>query len=307
MKKRICILMTVLMLASLCGTAFAEGISDGAKKTVHHADPVFYENGGVRLPVARQYDALVTVDTPENDEYGELFSVSETASIEAALATDQYFDGVGWLFSISRVDEDQLRQMLCYFMFGSDVFGKDEEGMYYIFNHPTDVRIVRESYDDMDDDMEIWSELNQWAWQVKENFLDANPGIQAETRGNSDPEIYLARTAWMKDEVYTLSTTEGGPREPEDVDPVPYVERLTTNVLIDLTDDAEAPDGEYVVLTLPDERVRVDFFLAEGKENIIRTVTDDGQETLWQAEYKDGKTKASEIMQEWYDALKAES
>ena len=115
----------------------------------------------------------MTVETPEKNEYGELFSVSETASIKAAEATGQYTAGAGWLFSISRVTEEQLHQMLCYLMFGSEVFGRDEDGMYYLFEHPTDVRIVRESYDNMDADMAIWSELNQWAWQEKEKGRSA--------------------------------------------------------------------------------------------------------------------------------------
>ena len=42
-----------------------------------------------------------------------------------------------------------------------------------------------------------------------------------------------------------------------------------------------------------------------GCENLIRIVHDDGRESLWQAEYEDGKTKAAEIMREWYEALKS--
>lgn len=39
-----------------------------------------------------------------------------------------------------------------------------------------------------------------------------------------------------------------------------------------VTDLALRPDGEYVVLSLPDEELRFDFFRAEGKENLIREV-----------------------------------
>ena len=311
MKKQICILLAVLMLLSVCGAAFAEGAPVADKKEKPDSkqaafpDCILFENEGLILPVPDSYSALLTVMTPKDDEYGELFSVSETASIEAAEATGQYTAGAGWLFSISRVDEDQLHQMLCYLMFGSDVFGRDEQGMYYIFDHPTDVRIVRESYDFTDNDIAVWSELNQWAWEEKENFLKVNPGGHAETRGNSDPEIQLARAAWMEGEVYTLSSSKGEVREAGTLDPAPYVERLTTDVYIDTMDDGKAPDGAFLSLNMPSDSLRLDFFLAKGSENIIRIVTDDGQESLWQAEYEDGTTKASKIVQEWYDALKS--
>ena len=315
MRKTICLLLAVLMLASLCGAAFADEDPVEKEKEAdlkilslqkEYPECVFYDNEGMFLPVPDAYSALVTVETPDSsNEWGELFSVSETASIEAAEATGQYTAGAGWLFSISRVDEDQLHQMLCYLMFGSDVFGRDEQGMYYIFDHPTDVRIVRESYDFTDNDIAVWSELNQWAWEEKENFLKVNPGVHAETRGNSDPEIQLARAAWMEGEVYTLSSSKGEVREAGTLDPAPYVERLTTDVYIDTMDDGKAPDGAFLSLNMPNDSLRLDFFLTKGSENNIRIVTDDGQESFWQAEYEDGTTKASKIVQEWYDALKS--
>ena len=195
--------------------------------------------------------------------------------------------------------------MLCYLMFGSEVFGRDEDGMYYLFEHPTDVRIVRESYDNMDADMAIWSELNQWAWQEKENFMTVNPGVHAEARGNSEPEIQLARAAWMEGQVCTLSTEKDGARESASADAVPYVERLTTKVFIDSADGIEVPKGETLSLNMPNDGLRLDFFPEKGSENLIRIVHDDGRESLWQAEYADGKTKAAEIMREWYEALKS--
>ena len=267
---------------------------------------LFYENGGLLLPVAARYSDLVTVITPQDDEYGELFSVSETASIMAAQATGQDFDGAGWLFSIARVTEDRLHEMLCYYMFGSDVFGKDEQGMYYLFNHPTDVRIVRESYDSMDEDIKIWSELNQWAWQEKSSFLYLNPDIKAETRGNSDPEIFLARVAWMDGETYTISSADGDIRKSGTADPIPYVEKLTTGVFIDELYEGEEPTGEYFRLTMPKEGVSLDFFQAEDSQNIIRIIwNDDGQVSLWKAEYADGMTTAGNVVREWYEAMKS--
>ena len=311
MKKQLCILLAVLMLLSVCGAAFAEGVPVADKKEKADSkqaafpDCILFENEGLILPVPDSYSALLTVMTPRDDEYGELFSVSETASIEAAEATGLDYDGAGWLFSISRVTEDELHQILCYYMFGSEVIARDEQGMYYLFDHPTDVRIVRESYDSMDEDIQIWSELNQWAWSAKDDFLSANDGLRPESRSNSDPEIYLSRAAWMDGEHYTVSTLEDGPREPGKTDPVPFVEKLTTNVYLEELDEGTAPDGEFVSLNMPEERLRLDFFLDEGNENLIRIVTDDGSESLWKAEYADGTTKAGEVMLDWYKALAA--
>ncbi len=268
MKRTIGILLAVLMLASVCGAAFADNAPAASKKD---------DNEGMFLPIPKAYSALVTVETPEKNEYGELFSVSETASIKAAEATGQYTAGAGWLFSISRVTEEQLHQMLCYLMFGSEVFGRDEDGMYYLFEHPTDVRIVRESYDNMDADMAIWSELNQWAWQEKENFMTVNPGVHAEARGNSEPEIQLARAAWMEGQVCTLSTEKGGTRESASADAVPYVERLTTKVFIDSADGIEVPKGETLSLNMPNDGLRLDFFPEKGSENLIRIVQNHGR------------------------------
>ena len=100
---------------------------------------------------------------------------------------------------------------------------------------------------------------------------------QAVAYGNSLPEMYLYRTVYDDNANYTISTTEHGPMEPNDVDPMPYVEKLTTGVSCEYTDD-KAPDGEYVVLAFPDEEIRFDFFLAEGGENYVRYVSNTGDE-----------------------------
>ncbi|MBQ6317223.1 MAG: hypothetical protein IJI13_06850, partial [Oscillospiraceae bacterium] len=95
MKRTIGILLAVLMLASVCGAAFADNAPAADKKETEqkilslqkeYPDSVFYDNEGMFLPIPKAYSALVTVETPEKNEYGELFSVSETASIKAAEA-----------------------------------------------------------------------------------------------------------------------------------------------------------------------------------------------------------------------------
>lgn len=118
--------------------------------------------------------------------------------------------------------------------------------------------------------------------------------------------MFLFRTAYDDSTKYTISTTEFGPMEPGDVDPLPYVEKLTAGARYEYVDE-EAPDGEYVVLAFPDEEERLDFFFAEGMENYVRRVysTGDGEEysEMFKVTFEDGTTKATEVMNEWYHAL----
>ena len=184
----------------------------------------------------------------------------------------------------------------------------DPTSGYYLYCHPTDVRYVREDNDAMAADQEIWTSLNEWAWNsVRETFLRENPELIAETRGSTSLELSLARISYKRGTRYSISTTEYGPVEPaEDTfDPAPWLEKLMSNVHYETIDLAEAPDGEYVVLSLPGENLRFDFFQAMGKENLIREIHGDEEIALYQASFTDD-TKASVVMQDWYDALAAQ-
>ena len=69
-----------------------------------------YESMGMKLYVPLDIDPLIEVETGEET----LFSATEIASREAAQKIYPYYaDGAGWLFSISRVTEEQLHEMLC--------------------------------------------------------------------------------------------------------------------------------------------------------------------------------------------------
>ncbi len=263
-----------------------------------------YENDGMKLLIPLEFEAFLLVETPQDSGKDLLFSVSEKASLEAAKASGYTGDGAGWLFGIGRIDEKQLHQMLCYDMSGAEVFAKDGSGQYYVFYHPTDVRYVRENNEAMVRDQQQWATLTQWAWaDVRGNFLAENPQLTEETYGNSELEMYLARIAYLPDVNYTVSTTEFGPLapDPETFDAMPFIEQLLRGVTYE-RDDGEAPDGEYVVLSFPDDGMRFDFFLMEGKENYIRQVWSE-YEMLYKAVFEDDTAKASEIMQTWYAAL----
>ena len=264
-----------------------------------------YVSGSLRLQIPAKYDGLLVTKTLRED--GMLFSVSEKASLAAAKALGMEGNiGAGWIFSIGWVDEERLHDLLCWDMSGAEVFAKDARGRYYVFYHPTDVRYFRENNEAMQRDQEQWSALNQWAGEsVRADILRENRGLTKESYDNSAVSMYLARAAYHKGEDYTVSTTAHGPVNPEGMDASPFVRRLLCNAAYEVVRDTEAPDGQYVVLNFPGDKVRFDFFLLNGKKNFVREVREDGTETLYQAVFADQSINASDVMQEWYDALLA--
>ncbi len=318
-QKRKVIISLVLMLAmafslTACGSSGETTVTvSGDSVTVDNVAlrpdgeaGLLYENAGVKLLVPLEYDELLQTEVLEDSEDGMLFRVSEKASIEAAKKQGVDVDGPGWLFSIGKIDEAAMQDMLLYTdLSGTEIFAKDAYGDYYVYYHPTDVRYVRENNEAMAADQEIWTQLNEWAWgKVRESILTENPQLMANPVGSTSLDLYLARIAYMPGARYTLSTTEYGPVEPKagEFDAAEFVDRLMNGVRYEFA-DGEAPDGEYVVLNFPDDGVRFDFFRMEGKENIIREVHEGSDyETLYTATFEDGETKASEVLQEWYYA-----
>ena len=270
------------------------------------ADAV-YENHGFKMTVPGEFADKVIVDTPPKSEDGVIFDVYEKASVEAAKAKGEQEYGMGWLYSICVRDEVTFHRMLSNDMSGEDPICSDKEHNYYVMYHPTDVRYERETVEQMEADQEEWSKVVEWADSMKQAFIDENEGLTAFKWNNTEIESSLARTVYGEDAKYTISTTEAGPREGIGVDAEKYFKLLTEDADYQRADDAEAPDGEYVVLNFPDEHLRYDFFLAEGGENLIRQVwgENDENEQLFKVTFADTSKKASAIMQEWYDELGA--
>lgn len=312
MKKIITIILAVCLLFALTacgktsgGTIAVSGdkvdVGDIALRPEGEADRV-YENGGLKLLIPLEYDEFLLTETPADDERGMLFSVSEKASIEAAKASGYGEDGAGWLFGIRRVDEAAMHELICYDMSGEELFAKDGKDNYYLLCHPTDVRYFREDNEAMARDQELWTKYNEWARRdVPGSFIAENSGLSAVTYGNSALEMDLARIAYQPGVNYSIATLEYGPLTPdESFDAAPYLERLMTGMTLE-TIEGEAPAGEYVVLAFPDEDIRFDFF--RGDLNVIRQVWSDGYERLFRASFADESVTATDIMQEWYDAL----
>lgn len=291
--------MKKMMMTAALAAAMTAAVSFGAMAAEEKI-----EAGGLVFVIPEDVRDIVTVQT-DNLQPDELIRVSETASMEAAKAIGSNDALPGWLFSISRISGDELGKLRCGEMSGSEVFAEDDD-MYYMFNHPTDVRLVRESNEEMDAAMDQWTDLNDWAYQdVRMAILSANPQLELETYSNTELDMYLCRARYdgMK---YEIRSLDAGTFDPAVLGEDDYLEELTEDVWYDedagFTDE-EMPDGEYIVMAFDEDNVRFDFFLGEGMENFIREVKtmEDGEEveTLYRASFKDPEDSATGIMKEW--------
>ena len=259
------------------------------------------ESGGYTLAIPVNYARLLNTELPAAAPEGTLFSVAEQASIDAGKAKGyENYDGMGWLFAIQKISEAEVRAMLCADMSGREVFAKDDEGAYFLFCHPTDVRFDRETIEQMEADSDVWIALNEWGQAAKDNFINGN-GLTPVHYGNSDFEIALYRVAYDPTVKYTLSTTAFGPLEPDPaVDAAAYVLRAMDGAAFEFVDLDEGPDGEYVVLNFPEEGTRYDVFTADG--NLIRRVTEWGDDYT-RVTYEDSSANLHDILEAWYFAL----
>lgn len=291
--------MKKMMITAALAVAATMALSFGAMAS----EDTKVEAGGLVFEIPAQYKDLVTIET-EGLEAGELIRVSETASMEAAKAMGEEENGAGWLFSISGIQENELGKLRCSDMSGREVFAEDED-VYYMFNHPTDVRLLRETNEEMDEAMDQWTALNEWAnGEVRDAVLADNPRLEKEICSNTELDMYLARARYdgLK---YKIRSLEIGEMDPTVFGEDDFLDEMTEDVSFEeVTDlsDVEQPDGEYIVMAFDDENVRFDFFLGEGLENYIREVktTDDGEEveTLYRAIFEDPEESATGIMRE---------
>ena len=296
MKKR---LFTAAVAAALTLAASAWAMAGEAGKI---------EAEGLVFEIPEEYKDLVTVRT-EDLQPDEIIRVSETASIEAAKKTGSDAEGAGWLFSISHISEQDLGELRCGEMSGRKVFARGDDGVTYMFNHPTDVRLIRESDEEMEEAMDQWTELNNWAFEdVRMAILANNPQLKLKTYSNTELDMYLAR-ARFGGETYEIRSLYTG----EVTDSIfqgddAALEDLTEDVFYgEITDlsDEEKPDGEYIVMAFEDDSVQFDFFLGEGLENYVREVKtlEDGEviETLYRAGFKDPDKTSAGIMKKWVE------
>ena len=270
--------------------------------------PDAIEPWGLVFEVPAEYQDLVTVQT-EDLEPDEILRVSETASLEAAEDLGKEGEGIGWLFSISHISQQDLGEMRCDEMSGHDVFAVGDDGVTYLFDHPTDVRLLRDSDEEMEEAMDQWEELNNWVFEdVRMAILAANPQLELKTYSNTDLDRYLARARFAREQYAIRSLLTGEPSETIYQGDSYALEALSEDAFYDeVTDlsEEEEPDGQYIVMAFDDDNVEFHFFLGDGMENYIREVRtlEDGEtiETLYMANFKDPDQTSTGIMKTWVE------
>ena len=300
MKRRIMTAMLIVAAATaICFPAFA-------------AETDKVDVKGISFKIPEEIRDLITVklDNPDPDT---LVSVYETASVEAAKAQGEDGDGAGFIFSISTMPESRLKELRCGAMDGMEVFAENDD-IYYVYNHPTDVRFVRESYDDVDEDMAQYTKIGEWAWQeVRQEILANNSELDEEFYTNTLLDMYLARAAYKSGTKFELRSLEYGPDplDPSTLDDDDYIEDLAEEATYEILPDATAPDGQYYVLAFDDdgEEVRYDFFMDPYSQNLIRevrTIGGEEYELFYQANFKDADDDdetTTGIMEDWCRAV----
>lgn len=260
------------------------------------------------LSVPDAYQDLLTVESlePDSENDGLFLKVFEKASVEAGEKQHPGEDwGDGWLFSLGVVDEDTLRELSCFDMSGVQPVADMGDGHYIVYYHPTDVRLTREG-EITDADMAQWSAVSEWAATVPASVPEQT-GYAPYTRTNTDLDMYWNRMLYMPGEIrYTLSSLDYGidlePRE--DVDSVPYLEKLLDGLTVERWEDEDGkfPEGEYTVLNFPEENRWFGFSVADG--NIVKENMGD-YEIVYRLTYENGTTVAGDVLREWCAALAA--
>lgn len=301
-----------MMKKMIAGVMLAAAVTVLGTTTTFAEETGKVEAKGIAFEIPEELKDLVTVKYDSEDP-NTIVSVFETASVEAAKAQGEENEGAGWIFSISTVPESEMKKLRCGGMDGMDVFAEDDD-IYYVYNHPTDVRFVREQYDDVDADMEQFTKINEWAFQeVRQEILANNPELDEEFFTNTNLDMHLAQAAFDPQAKFALSSLDFGeePLDPSALDDNDFIEDLANDATYEEIPDAQAPDGEYYVLTFDegDSKVRYDFFQDPDAMNLIRevrTVGGEEYETFYQANFKDAddadKT-ATGIVKEWCEAI----
>ena len=223
-----------------------------------------YVSGGLKLTVPEEYAPLVQIGMGTS-LFGskELFSAREIASVEAGQKLHPGEDwGDGFLFSIARVSEEELHRMLCGYLNNERPFARDADGNYYICYYPSDVRLVREDMENLANspDLEQWSALNEWAAKVPEQFVKDNPGLERWDYDYSDVAMYLNRIAYFGDETEYSLFCDFVEYKPKGDEGAKYALQLLENVEFEYCSADETPDGEYQVVSFPQENARIFFY-----------------------------------------------
>ena len=291
-----------MMMAAAAFAAMAVMMTAGA----FAAENERVEANGIAFEIPAEFSGLLTVKTDDPDM---LVNVFETASVEAAEALGNPEDeGAGWLFGISRVPEAEVDALRCDPMDGMEVFAEDDD-FCLIYNHPTDVRLVRETQEEFEEGLELYGRMNQWAEEnVPAEILANNAELDPQVFTNTDVDMFLAKAAYDAGTNFEVRSLLFADQDMPLVDAKDHLEELADTFVFSETDE-EAPDGEYFVLAFPDENIRFDFFTAPGFEEYVREVYEvEGEEfeRMFIASAKDADDVNETpfgVMQDWVNDI----
>ena len=261
-----------------------------------------FMNNGLKLTVPNEYAGLVLIAQGSPlFGYDNLFSAREIASVEAGEKVHPGEDwGDGALFGIGRLTPDEAHEILCSEIVNVRHIARDPEDNYYFCFYPTDVRLMREDMSNLigTPDLEQWSALNDWAATVPDQFLKDNPGLQPWRYHDTEATIYLARIAYMGEQTpYTL-ICDFQEYTPKGREGASFAGDLVENVGFELCIDGETPDGEYQVVYLPQEEIRLFFY----KSGDYVTVDHGGYGALYRV-IAPSSGYCLDVLEQWADAL----
>jgi len=253
---------------------------------------------GLVLNIPDDIYPLIRIET--STDRNNIFRISELGSIEAAKKTGQDAYGAGWIFTISKVSEKNLQNMLQNDMSGMELFAcKDNE--YYLYNHPTDVRYIRENNDIMRRDQSVWTNVNGWAYgKVREKFI-INNQLRPITADNSGVGIALAKVMYDKKANATITSLAAGKFKIPSNEAEKYLKDLVYDAKYQMTNENE-PNGEYIVINLPKEMLRLKFYYRKDNKNYISQVYENSKPLVFTGDCLYVKHPTTEIAK-LYQAL----
>jgi len=130
-----------------------------------------------------------------------------------------------------------------------------------------------------------------------DSVLDAVPVAQAQS-SDFGLENYLEQI-WNGDITnYRIACTAFGTAVPNrDFSPQVYIQALMSGTSFQEAKAWDVPEGQYVVLELPDQDVRYEFYYG-GDGNIIQEVAD-GVKTVYRAKFSGKNLQACDIVESW--------
>ncbi|HOM43610.1 MAG TPA: hypothetical protein PK481_08765, partial [Bacillota bacterium] len=175
--------MAIYTLAAvLLAAVFAAGCTFTGAGGDADKDVTLYGRSGVTIAIPKEYADQLLIDPAEYDDETTLIKVYQKS------AYDKY-EGMGFLFSISRYTEAQYEQFLCSDGSGQSFFAKDGE-YYYGFFFATDVQ----SPDDYEAFSKLFSEVGGF---VKSDMISRN-GLTAY----SDKEFFNKAYTYESEHIF---------------------------------------------------------------------------------------------------------